>query len=181
MIQEGAMVNEALHGMGIQGAIISVLMGTITLLAGVIVIQYKHNNKVYGYRLRERDTLNKALTDSTNAQLALMKAVEEYGDITSSLSGVVERQSVAFNSLSERVKTQYDVIKDENSRILIVIDAISASLRVISGQMTDLQRLFPNSVGEVKNFVSEHSQKVITEVSKVVGNGLNTIARRRTK
>lgn len=181
MVQEGALVNEALQGMGIQGAIISVLMGTITILAGVIVVQYKHNNKVYGYRLTERDTLNKALTDSTNAQLALMKAVEEYGDITSGLSTVVERQSVAFNSLSERVKTQYDVIKDENSRILIVIDAISASLRVIAGQVTDLQRSIPNAVGELKNCISEHSQKSITEISKVVGNGLNTIARRRQK
>jgi len=181
MVEEGAVVAQTLQGMGIEGAIISVLMGTITLLSTVIVVQYKHNNKVYGYRLAERDTLTKALSESTSAQLSLMKATEEYSDITSNLSLVIERQSVSFASLNERIKTQYDVLKDENARMSLVIDAMGSSLRTLSAQVTDIQRMIPNCVGDVKNFVGDANRTLLVELSKVVGNGLNTIARRRTK
>lgn len=174
-------VSGLLREMGVAGGIISVLMGTIGVLSGVIYAQWRHANKVYGYRLAERDVLNKALTDSANAMQAMLKATEERNDITESLADVIEKQSVSFVSLTERIKNNYDGFTRDFNRFEMVITAMSDSIRQVVAISSDIRNSIPNSIAEIKNFITSSGSDMIYEISKVVANALNTIARRKQR
>lgn len=130
-------VGETLKGMGVPGAIIIVLMGVITLLAGVIVVQWRQANKVYGFRLAERDVLNSALNDSKTALGAMLDATKERNEITDDLAEVITRQAAAFDQVSDRIRMHYEGLRDDNARLHMVVNAIAESMRVLTGIATD--------------------------------------------
>lgn len=116
-------VRETLRGMGEAGAAITVLLMAVMALTGAVVAMWRQSNKVMKYRLAERDTLNKALIESTIAVLAASKAtvqstesVEELEEgiskLTASLERLTERnvhdtttQNMVISSLAEAVRT----------------------------------------------------------------------------
>jgi len=132
-------VGETLKSMGIAGAIIIVLMGVITLLGGIIAIQWKHANKVYGYRLAERDTLNAALNESKTAVAAMAVASKERNDITDEMAEVIAKQAHSFDALSDRIRMHYERLIDDNTRLNFVVSSLSESARIIVGQSTDIK------------------------------------------
>lgn len=143
---EAVEVGKTLIGMGVEGAIISVLMGVITILASVIVVQYKQAQKVYGYRLKERDDLNKALTDSASALRDMVRAVEDRNDITEDLAEVIQKQALAFEGVTERVRIQYEGMREDHTRSSMVITAMSESIRVMAADVNDVKRNFLSEV-----------------------------------
>lgn len=132
-------VNEALKGMGPAGAAISVLLTFIAALAAAVGIQWRHSNKVYGYRLAERDTLNKALTDSTAAIKSMTRATDERNKVTEELASAINAQANAGTRLADRQQMQHEVLKDEVQRQGMVISAVSEATRVNSGILTDIR------------------------------------------
>lgn len=149
---EAVEVGKTLVGMGVEGAIISVLMGVVAALAGVIVIQYKQANKVYGYRLKERDDLNKALTDSASSLRDMVRAVEDRNDITEDLAEVIQKQAMAFESVTERLRIQYEGMREDHTRTTMVISSMADGLRSVSINLEDIKR---NLLHEVRQTVSE--------------------------
>jgi hypothetical protein len=143
---DAVFVSKTLLGMGVDGAIITVLMAVITCLAGVIVIQWKLANKIYGYRLAERDTLNKALTDSTSSLRDMFKAAEERNEIIDNLSDVIEKQAVAFESVAERIKMQYEVMRDDQKACSAVVTALSESVRTVAAGVEGVKSGLPTIV-----------------------------------
>lgn len=155
-------VGEQLKGMGVAGAIIIVLMGVITIMGGVIAIQWKHSNKVYGYRLAERDTLNAALNDSKNALSAMLSATKERNEITDELAEVIAKQAASFEQLSDRIRLHYERLVDDNSRLNMVVSAISESVRNMVALSTDTRNLITNvdkALGEVKAVINRPRQR----------------------
>src|SRR3954471_21640426 len=107
-------VASTLKEMGAAGAAISVLLTAIGGLVTAVVFQYKQGNKVYGYRLAERDTLNKALTDSSSAMNALSKIAEERNEITSDLVNVIGKQTAAVDHLKIAIDETKKQVEKQN-------------------------------------------------------------------
>jgi hypothetical protein len=132
-------VNEALKGMGPAGAAISVLLTFIAGLATAVVVQWRHANKVYGYRLAERDTLNKALTDGTAALKSMTRATDERNKVTEELAAAINAHASAGAHLRDMQQMQHVILKDEIQRQGMVISAGAEATRVNSGILTDIR------------------------------------------
>lgn len=126
-------VTSVLKDMGPAGAAISVLLTAVGALAGANIFQYKQGNKVYGYRLAERDTLNKALTDSSAALNASTKVAEERNEIISELADVTARQTIGL----EHLKTQCEDTKKLVEKQTDVISSLAEAHRTNTGIITD--------------------------------------------
>jgi Cu/Ag efflux pump CusA len=137
---DAVFVGGVLKSLGLPGAIIIVLMFVISMLTTAIIFMQKHANKVYGYRLRERDVLNKALSDSTVVLQQMVRASEERNEVTEGLADVTRKQAVAFDQVNERIKVHYEVMKDDLSRLAQVATAIAEAVRNINGICDALRR-----------------------------------------
>jgi hypothetical protein len=162
---DSVFVGQTLHNLGLPGAIIIVLMFVVGVLGGVIALMYRHANKVYGYRLAERDTLNTALRDSKEALASMRTAMEERNRITDELADVIEKQSVAFESVHERIKTHYEFIKDDHNRLQMVVSSMSEALRNISAETTAIKLSLPVLVSEVGKITSDAFAAVLRELN----------------
>jgi hypothetical protein len=108
------------------------MMGTAILgLSTAVGMQWKHANKVYGFRLAERDTLKDALNNAANAQAAATKAQEEQNRVTEELADAVRLMAAAFDRLTERLKEQADDAKERSRDLVVKIEDHS---RVIASQ-----------------------------------------------
>lgn len=133
------LVTDTLRSMGPAGAAISVMMAAITALTGAVVIQWKQSNKVYSYRIAERDTLNKALTDNTAAINAMARATEERNRVTEELAEAIAKLASAFERVNDRIEMQHTVLKDETQRQGLVISAVAEAMRNVTGIVTDVR------------------------------------------
>lgn len=107
---------EGLKELGPSGAFISMMATAIVGLSAAVGVQWRQGNKVYGYRLAERDILNKALSDSTVAISAMTRATNELKEVTEKLVDAIERQANAFERVNDRAEIQHAVLKDELGR-----------------------------------------------------------------
>ncbi|GAC1325883.1 MAG: hypothetical protein NVSMB28_21250 [Collimonas sp.] len=107
---------ESLKNSGGAGAIIAVLMAVIVTLSEVIRRMYNTANEVYGYRLAERDVLNKALTDNSAVLAALNRAIEQRNNISDELTDAIKIQTLAFERLNDRIDLQNKAVNDEIAR-----------------------------------------------------------------
>lgn len=151
-------VGEQLKSQGLAGAIIITLMGVITLLVGAIVLMWRHSNKVYSYRLAERDTLNNALNESKNSIATMMAVSKERNEITDELADVIAKQAAIFEQLSDRIRMHYERLVDDNSRLSLVVTAISEAMRQVVAISTDNRNLstgLVEMVGKVEKSLSD--------------------------
>jgi len=132
-------VDGTIKSYGAAGAIISVLISVICFLVGVIGIMYRQANKVYKYRLAERDTLKDALNDSKNVLKDISETAKERNEIQEELSDLIAKQSIAFASLEQTVNHHYAMLKDSHERLYMVVNAISEAIRTLSGHVQDLR------------------------------------------
>lgn len=150
-------VGGVLRELGIHGAIIMVLMSVIALMGTAIALMWRHSNKVYGYRLAERDVLNAALNDSKNALTAMLSATKERNEITDELQEVIGKQAAAFDALAERIRMHYERLVDDNARLNMVVSAISEAVRTLVGVSADTRNkadLLARSLDEVKAVIN---------------------------
>jgi methyl-accepting chemotaxis protein len=127
------LVTDTLRNMGPAGAAISILLAAISALVAGNVFQYKQGNKVYGYRLAERDTLNKALTDSSAAINASTKIADERNEIISELADVIAKQTIGL----EHLKSQFEDMKVLVNKQNDVIGSLAEASRTMTGIVTD--------------------------------------------
>ena len=127
-------------------AFISMMAGTIVVLAGAVGVQWKQANKVYGYRLAERDTLRDALNASTKAQEAQTRATEERNRVTEELTQAIRDLASAFDRQNEREKLQQEHEARERSRdevhsaaMVATISSLAEALRNNTGIVTDIR------------------------------------------
>ena len=137
---------EGLKELGPSGAFISMMATAIVGLSTAVGIQWRQANKVYGYRLAERDTLNKSLSDSTVAINAMTRATNELKEVTEKLADAIERQANAFNRVADRVEMQHSILKDELGRHGI---AISEAARVHNQTVVEIR-------GFMQTFTARH-------------------------
>lgn len=127
---------EGLKDLGPSGAFISMMATAVAGLSAAVGIQWRQANKVYGYRLAERDTLNKALTDSTGAMIAATRAIQELKEVTERLADAIERQANAFERVNDRAEMQHANLMGELGRHGNVVSETS---RVYSQTITEIR------------------------------------------
>lgn len=167
-------VGEQLKGQGLAGAIIIVLMGVITLMGSAIALMWRHSNKVYGYRLAERDTLNNALNESKNAIASMLSATKERNEITDELADVIAKQAAIFEQLSDRIRLHYERLVDDNSRLNMVVTSISEAMRQVVGITSDARNT-SNSLTEMVGRV----EKSLSDVKAVIDRPRERVARKK--
>ena len=160
---DSPIVTDVLKAMGVPGAIIFVLMMVIGLLATIIAVMYRRANKIYGYRLAERDTLVTVVTNATNATKDHTKAMEDRSNVLRELGDVVKDQSAGFEALQDRVKLQYEFLSEELKRHAQVIAAIAEADRVLSGIATDAR----NASTDAKT-VSTDMRTIVSETNSLI-------------
>lgn len=177
-----------LESMGIAGAIIFVLMCTVGALVAVVKSMQARADKIYGYRLQERDTLNKALTDSAAVLKDMLRVTEERNDLTEEQAKLLERQSQAFELLKVTVLAQYESIKDHNSAASMAVSSMADAIRTLTaiamenrtialGQVQAIQRTIDEMSSGLKEAIRASSQAQIVEMRNLLGD--TTITRRR--
>lgn len=156
---DAPIVTETLRGMGTEGAIITTLMGVVMILCGVIVSMYARANKIYGYRLKERDALNTALMSSTAATKEHTRSMENRSASLSALANAVKDQSATFEHLRDRIHMQYDFISREFDRHTQVIEAMSEASRVMNQKIAENKR----HLEEIYSATEELRTKIINK------------------
>lgn len=172
-------VINALAGMGVPGAIIAVLLGAISVLGGVIRVMYLQANKVYGYRLAERDTLKDALANASQVVAEMLKATQDRNDLTQELGELIAKQSAAFELLKVTILAEYSIIRDNHTAITQAVTMQAQSLRELTSMVTDHRNLGGIQITDVKQAITASTQAIITALNLALGS--RTIISRRPK
>lgn len=157
-----AQVTQILRGMGTEGAIITTLMGVITVLCAVIASMYVRANKIYGYRLKERDVLNTALASSTEATKEHTRSMESRSAAIAALADAVKDQSASFEHLRDRVMMQYEFMSREFDRHTQVVEAMAEANRSMAVTLAENKRII-----ETVFNVTEELRSKITRQSRI--------------
>lgn len=124
---------------GIEGWIIGVLLFTIGSLSGVIVWMQKRADKIYGYRLAERDTANAALNAAASAQQAQATASRERNQLQEELTETIIALSNNIGLFIERQTIHHTHFVADQAKMISVIDAIAAAMREAAMQSTGVK------------------------------------------
>lgn len=185
---EAVFVGDTLRGLGLPGAIIIVLMAVVTAMGTAIAFMWKHSNKVYGYRLTERDVLNKALTDTGGVLASLAKASEERNDLTEEQAELIEKQGQAFELLKITILSQYETIRTNHAATAQTIGSLADAVRQLTSmvqenrnqygaQIEAMRQSIANATSETKENNRLTLQGLMVEVRQLLGDV--TIVRRR--
>lgn len=185
-----AWIERALENMGIPGAIIFVLLLTITALVAYIRSMQAKADKIYGYRLAERDSLIKALTEAAGVLKDMLKAQEERNELIDEQAKLIEKQAQAFELLKVTILAQYDNIREHNAATAASVGAMAEAIRTMTMMLTENRQIAAGHVNDVNRSISEMStnlrmtmtsasQAHLVELRSLLGNG--TIVQRRRK
>ena len=179
-------LEHALEAMGVSGAIISALLAAVSALASANVFQYLQANKVYKYRLAERDTLNKALTDASKVLADMLKVTEERNEINEEQAELISKQAAAFTLLEATVAMQFNTIKDYNSQSMDNFRAAAQAVAAMASSIQQLHQLvlenrisIAEHVQGIRNEVQSARQAIITEMKQLIGTDATVVVRRR--
>jgi hypothetical protein len=187
---EAVFVSEELKSLGLSGAIILVLMFVVSILSTAIALMWRNSNKVYGYRLAERDTLNKALTETSTVLQEMLHATEERNDITTEQAELIAKQSSAFELLKVTILAQYDTLKSNHSTTTQTVSAMAEAMRTLHSligenrnhyglQMEAVRAAIQNANHEMRNELGHGNQGLITELRRLIGEDITVVKRRK--
>lgn len=125
--------------MGPAGAAISVLLSTITILAGAIVVLFKQNNGHNKARLAEREVLIKVIEANNTALNKSAEATEERNRVTQELANAIDKQASAFTIVNERVGLYHEDNKEKLKDLSAVVGSTAEALRVNTGMLTEVR------------------------------------------
>jgi len=181
-------ITHLLKEMGVPGGIIFVLMSVVGIESEIIRRLIAHASKVYGYRLTERDTLNKALTDTAKVLADMLEATKDRNDLTEDQAELIAKQSAAFELLKVTILAQYENIKDNNHVVAQSVSAMAEAIRSLSAmvvdnrnttahQVTELKAAVANATAEIREAVRVANQAQIVEIRTILGAEITVVRR----
>jgi hypothetical protein len=124
---------------GIHGTIIAVLMSVVGILSGVIVWMQRRADKIYGFRLAERDTANEALNAAAAAQQAQAAASRERNELQEELAETIQALTASITLFIERSTIQHTHMTADQEKQAKVIESISEAMRNVALQSTGMK------------------------------------------
>ena len=175
---------------GLWGAITFVLLVTVMGLVAYIRSMQAKADKVYGYRLAERDTMHKVISDTAKVLADLLKAQEDRNDLTEEQAELISKMSQAFEILKVTIAGQYENIRDHNQAASQAVMSMAEAIRTLTamvvenrtiatGHVQDVRALMQSSQAEIKKAITDASQAHIVELRSLLGNGTVVHTRRR--
>jgi hypothetical protein len=140
---------------GVAGSIIAILMGVVTILAGVIVYMQKRADKIYGYRLTERDTLKDSLHEAATAITSQASATRERNVIMDELAQTIRESTQATALLVERLTVQHAHLLTDQDRTGSVIASIADAMRNAALQTSGVKQSVDLLVAGVPGITTE--------------------------
>lgn len=142
----------------IVGTLLFALSGAI----GAIVWMQKRADKIYGYRLAERDTANAALNAAASAQLAQAAASRERNQLQEELTETINALATSISLFIERQTIHQTHFIADQSKMTVVIEAIAEAMRNSALQTTGLKdkvdtllQQVPGMTKELKDAIKE--------------------------
>jgi hypothetical protein len=132
-------VLETLKHMGGAGAVILVLLGAISGLITAIVYMYRRDNRIYGYRLTERDTIANLANAGNVAIASSAKAMEENNELTEELADATSALATKLDYLTNRLEMQHILIMAEHRRHDERLDGINEAARIYNQAVIDIR------------------------------------------
>lgn len=153
-----------LEGMGLPGAIIFVLLLTIAALVAYIKSMQAKADKVYGYRLGERDTLGKTLSDTAQVLQGVLEATDERNEITEEQADLIQKQAQAFELLKVTILAQYDNIRDHNTAASMAVTAMAEAIRQLSSMIVENRSISTMHVTNVQGTMNALQTELVRAV-----------------
>lgn len=183
-------ITAILKDMGLAGAIIFVLLMAVAGLVAYVKSMQAKADKVYGYRLAERDTLNKALTDAAQVLKDMLEATKDRNDLTEDQAALISKQVYAFELLKASVVGQYESIREHQTAAVAMVTTMADSIRQLTlvvqnnrndgglllGQLMNKLDAMENGI---KAAVGNGAQNVIADIRQQLGNELTIVKRKR--
>ena len=164
---------------GLPGAIIGTLTGVVIILVSAIVYMQRRADKVYGYRLAERDTLGASLHEASTAINNQATATRERNIVMDELAETIRESTQANLLLVERLTLQHEFLAGEHGKTATVIASIAEAMRnavlQTSGVKQSVDGLLMGVPGMTKE-LRDHIEKLVNEVRAAA----QTEARRRS-
>lgn len=157
-------IYKILESLGLPGAIIFVLLLTIAALVAYIKSMQAKADKVYGYRLAERDTLNKTLSDTAKVLQGVLEATDERNEITEEQADLISKQAQAFELLKVTVLAQYDNIRDHNQASAMAVTAMADAIRQLSSMVIENRSISQTHVTNVQGSMNDLKTDLVKAV-----------------
>lgn len=150
-----------LESLGLAGAVIFFLLMTVVGLVAYIKSLQARADKIYGYRLQERDALNKALTDNARVLEDMLHVSDERNHLTEAQSELISKQAQAFEILKITVIGQYSNIRDHNSGVAQTVGAMAEAIRVLTSIVVENRAITQTHVAGVQGALNDHKTEII--------------------
>jgi hypothetical protein len=177
-------IEKILESAGILGAIIFVLLVTIVALVAYIKQMQAKADKVYGYRLAERDAYNKVVSDAQKVLEQLIETTNERNELTREQAELLSQQIHAFDLLKATILGQYENIKDISHATSTAVSSMAESVRTLSAQISESKYAYTLMLTELKAHVSSAGSDIADEVKadlrSQLGSELTIVKRKRT-
>jgi len=130
-------VTKILQELGLAGVVIFFLLLAVAGLVAYVKSLHTKADKVYGFRLAERDSLNKALTDTAKVLEDVLEASEERNALTEQQAELITKQAQAFELLKVTILSQYDNIRDHNTASASAVASMAEAIRTLSSMVIE--------------------------------------------
>jgi hypothetical protein len=150
---------------GIWGAIVFVLLVSVAGLVAYVKSLQAKADKVYGYRLAERDTLNKTLSDSSKVLEGIIRANEDRNELMNEQADLILKQAHALELLKVSVVSQYENIKDHNTASAQAVASMADAIRSLSITVAENRNIAQQHVMNVQKSIDDMAKAVTSAVS----------------
>lgn len=162
------LITRALAGMGFTGAVIAVLLSTVGVLSGAIVVMWRKANDVTSSRLKERETFVSTITDTNHTLRGMLTAMQERNDVTEDLAKAMTAQSSQSHLWSEKIKMQYEVMREDHARMATVVGSLSDAVRTISQTTAETKNALPHMSGELRTIIAANLASFLQDVRTIL-------------
>lgn len=159
MILAGAtpeIVTDTLSGMGLAGAVITVLMAVVTSLAGAIIVMFRINNKLHAERKAENALVIKVIENVNNSLTKLADSTDDRNVVTEALADAIKVQAATFELVNQRIEFYHNGNIEKLGGIDKVVAAMSEAVRVSNGTVS----LIRDGVGTIASNISDMKAKI---------------------
>lgn len=111
----------------------------IFVLCGIIVLQYRANEKMNSKRFDEREALMKLARDNAEATKENSQATKERNEVTQELADALGKLSSDVGRFSDKIEMQTDMIKDKLNGQTMTIESMAGSIRTLDGVATEIR------------------------------------------
>lgn len=140
--------------------IIGTLMSVIAAETACIIWMQKRADKIYGYRLAERDTAHAALNAAATAQQAQASATRERNELQEELTETIQALTNSISIFIEKQTIHHTHLVGDQARVAQVIESIAEAMRNVALNSTGLKdkvdtllSQFPGMTNEIKQHI----------------------------